>query len=925
MIRSIRLRLLSRTPSPIFLTLPPTPYRSIPSRFSSSTSTAAAPDPDVEDELDESIEPELFGNAYGAGPSRIPYDPNKFTSPKLSPAEVYALERARLAFQLDVVDGRSIYALLKDVDCTKRIAKLGRIEHTAVLQQLLSCGSYNAAAHYMLRAIESLPGDESTRFSVESSTVDSLFLGLLGDNPFPKKGDRLARILLPLLSHLQRMRVRRSERVYQAVIDRLCALGMYDTAAKVYVELVEEWVMEGRIAEGADPDEFYEGGGPPREGRAELELRSSMYKTWWKGIRTWVLPGEVLSPHDRLDLWHPRKQRIPERLRRFPMPMPTSPPTIAPMPTVRHLMTILDSVEIDPDTAKPEAFERSMQACAILASTILSRTIPYLPARLLREVLGRTHWHPPVFPDNLKIDKRGKDSWAYTAHTHIHLAIRSVLLSPPSGPRMFRYMIAFDKAKTEGTPLPQLPENYRYRTAPLNLASCIYLIHYGLRRMRNVHAIRNIMSYVRHSYAAKSLTGLYNVALRDLTQLRSFFWARQADDVMFGHTQLALDAPPLSPVRPGMRFTGARVPVKPEELEPWENSTAAQWSIQAPATGEIQADIGSYEALFRHLVVTNQSDRFIDAVYKLVPFLQYPLDKTTEEYRQTGLLPDNPNSRLRPNHLTPGMYDVILEGLVHFRAIDLGRRIYKLAIQAEISWHKDFPAIGSVPFSHRLSAHLFRSMIILWRMEAQSDQRLQTPYRTAWIAPQGMENKTPREAAQAMVFYVYHQARKRWRNYTYDEDLKIFLKNRAGPSAPTATLFNEIIFARAELWGLRQDKSWANGLTTVARGVEWPRKIAPEPVKEMRMIVGDMREYGFDIPLALRIRLGEEKPMEVAEVVGKNPKFLQELVFLKTRRVKDDDDLIVVEASPGVEVELESFPVDWLYSGEGGQKTTEAV
>jgi pentatricopeptide repeat protein len=47
--------------------------------------------------------------------------------------------------------------------------------------------------------------------------------------------------------------------MYEILIRQCVREGRPDVAAKIFVGLVEEWVTEGRIAEGADVEDFCEG------------------------------------------------------------------------------------------------------------------------------------------------------------------------------------------------------------------------------------------------------------------------------------------------------------------------------------------------------------------------------------------------------------------------------------------------------------------------------------------------------------------------------------------------------------------------------------------------------------------------------------------------------------------------------------------
>lgn len=306
--------------------------------------------------------------------------------------------------------------------------------------------------------------------------------------------------LLQLHDRLQSIRHPRSVAYYQLLVQQCIDEKFLDLAAKLYVGLIEEWVTEGRVASGADAEDFYPGGGPPREHREEMELRSDLLSTWWKGIRSWALPGEVLSPHDRLDLWHPRHLALSEKLVSFPYPLPHSPPILVPEPG-RLLSRILTAMEgnLDAQKAPTEEFKSSMRACAILASIILNRTIPYGELGRLLDVLGRTPLTPPVYPESISSPPNKKDAWAFQASTHIHVALQSVLFYPPVSRRYSEYVVAVENAKVSGTPPPSPPPEL-YMMHPLNYRACVVMVRYALRKIRRPEMLKRLWAYVRGAF-----------------------------------------------------------------------------------------------------------------------------------------------------------------------------------------------------------------------------------------------------------------------------------------------------------------------------------------------------------------------------------------------------------------------------------------
>ena len=929
MIRSIKLRLCARA----LVYRSPFPPPGPPRRFGSSSSHALESEPEPSAQQSEEIE-EPYGNQYGPGPSRLPYTPPRPTSlnpPRrhptaphaLSPGEQSALERVKsyLGGVKEITDEHVEYIL----DPTRfAFDKMRRMDVTALLKHLIETERPLLAARFMMRSIDrDLPQLSRNGGIYSMRQVGDVFEAAtrpttLGDRDDPDcrlkpRGTEDIDVLLPLLNSLRRIRNPRNIKVYTCLIQRLCAEGLYDTAAKVYVELAEEWIIEGRMAFGADPQSFYEGGGPPREGRAEWELRSGLYKTWWKGVRTWVLPGEVLSPHDRLDLWHPRKLRLPERLRKFPMPIPNAPPTIVPHPPYQIMLTIADHLQLDPETATADAFERSMRACAILASTILSRTMPYLPARLLRDVLDRTPMDPPVYPEHIKDPPTGDDAWAFTAHTHIHLAIRSVLLSPPTRPALFKYMIEFDKAQSEDLPLPDVPKPWAYKTAPLSFAACRFLAMYAVRKMNSVISVKALYQYVRATWGSSRITGLHSILLRGIALQKSTI-AWKFDKILFGNTQLGSDAPNLSPVR------------SPRKLSKYAQDAArddpeAIWGASvAPGDGSgLTPD--SLNSLLRYLTSTSQKDRFLDSVYRIVPFLQYSrsLDPTVIGDPE-GMLDDSveQTGRPRPVALTPELYSTIMLGLAKFGTFGLGQRIFQLALQAEDEWSKHYLPDENIPEEHRLQIDTFTSMLMLWQVIANRvASGSQSATVRGWNMPlgYGSQQMPIEDVVQALIWKTYRYARARWMAAMWDRSNGtangIANTELAGHSAPNARFFNEFLKARAARWGLStKEQGYGYGLMTPEPGAAKEKADQPSDVKKMFVVARDMDRWGFEVPVVLRIRLGLIPPMTKQEVDALSHNDIR-LLTRTSLKVAPPKASKVFTASPSVEAEVELSPEEW--------------
>jgi hypothetical protein len=135
-------------------------------------------------------------------------------------------------------------------------------------------------------------------------------------------------------------------------------------------------------------------------------------KAWWKGVRTWRLPGEVISPHDRLDLWHPQNLSLGEKMRSFPFPLATSPPSAVPEPAERLLEKILATLRLDPAVADPRDFAASMRALAILCLSVNSFAHSRTRSLALQSIL------PAPCPIRSRQTKRGLTKRTPTSISH---------------------------------------------------------------------------------------------------------------------------------------------------------------------------------------------------------------------------------------------------------------------------------------------------------------------------------------------------------------------------------------------------------------------------------------------------------------------------------------------------------------------------
>jgi hypothetical protein len=159
-----------------------------------------------------------------------------------------------------------------------------------------------------------------------------------------------------------------------------------------------------------------------------------------------------------------------------------------------------------------------------------------------------------------------------------------------------------------------------------------------------------------------------------------------------------------------------------------------------------------------------------------------------------------------------------------------------------------------------------------------------------------------------MIMLTYQEARKRWRAACWDQRFAKWRPERAGWTRPDAKFFDTVISARAEKWGLRREQDWSVGLSAPMDGLE--AEIRRDTVKEMLRVANDMRDWGFVVPQALRIRLDVLAPLNIS---AKRQKRSRELAVYSKLEVKlPKEELWPVFAHPpSVDDELASFPSDW--------------
>lgn len=534
------------------------------------------------------------------------------------------------------------------------------------------------------------------------STASEQLKPTIEDQRPPDVSPRLAHVL-DLLEVMQRRHLRRPKTLYDLVIRQAVGEGRPDVAAKAFVGLVEDWIIEGRIAEGADPEDFYRGGGPPRD-----EPKSTpLHQLWFSGVRTWRWPGEALSPHDRLDLWHPQHHALHERLRGFPMPVPTSPPSLVPHPSSDLLQLILDALEMDPTKVAPHEYAATMRALAILANTILSRTLPINTIPPLLAKFSQAVMYPLVYPENFTEEPRS-NSWAYTANTQVHVALVSLMLSPPNytqAAEMTEKLTKTQDIKREEGPA-------QYMLGPLSWRACVVLIKYAAAKLKQPAMVKQVVEYMKSTWADWSPSAL-NIFFRSSTRSGNYDYAQSADDAFFSGTSL------------GRR--GTRV----EDVAAIPNAD-------------------SVIALIKHLQATKQQQRLVKLTYTLHPFLASAKSETGYARPEVHPLP---------------VYVALVEALGALGQTGLAQRVFQLALHAEKvlvgQFRQEHPGVRE-PQNVYLPLAMFTALVRMFGAEVGRG-RGEDNIRHGWVVPPQDEHLSRTQAAESMILRIHHRVMKRYR------------------------------------------------------------------------------------------------------------------------------------------------------------------
>lgn len=610
---------------------------------------------------------------------------------------------------------------------------------------------------------------------------------------------------LQVLDALQHFRLQRSQTIYELLLRQCMLHGHPEKAAMVYVGLIEEWILEGRLAEGGDLQEFAEGGLPAdeiianmtaaRENRMAKRTDSggmssgeksdtepirftraqrrpsiaSRMNQWFEGIRSWRLPGETIAPLDRIMLWHPKKLALKDKMKNFPMPMPMSPPRMVPTPSVELLHVILRGLEFKTTSIEqasgrmnkyvavdPEQFERCARALAILANPVLSRTLPITALGKLLKAFRTLPDQPAVFPEKMVQNGSNLDQEVYTAYTHCQQALFSLIMAPPS--RMW--------SGTRGSP---------YRLQPMDMDSANSILAYALRVLKTQTHIDKLFSYISDSFGLKRFTTATNNIL-----------------MTFGRASRSATPDKMDPAK-----ASSSVKSTPVSLAKWREyfqqsliapAEAQETAVQALTTAE-PADPFTYDsppyirnaddlyrftAYVQHLAKTAQRDKLTRLINTLIPFLDTQSyssladNATTQDMKHD--LQNRTSLARQAMALPPRMYVVLLSVLQQAGKTGLAERIWNIAQQGSetsirLAKRSNAKTAGPVlPSATRpppwyLSEHAYTIMMNMYEAERQKGTVGGRKVIKGWGVNAGFqESSDPASSARTMAHRIYRQA-----------------------------------------------------------------------------------------------------------------------------------------------------------------------
>ncbi|WVW86675.1 hypothetical protein I302_108729 [Kwoniella bestiolae CBS 10118] len=864
------------------------PLSSIPAlRLSSSAALARERDP----EEDNQHEP--YGIEYGAGPSRIPYQPRhallqQYTQSHLdapSPLQHSRVLRDTLnqlnfgayaqpqIFYNALSKQSGLIGLPRHHNYEEDLAAISRLDLHIILHHLLRKKKGNLAAAVIcdvlrtttrdrrrkllsLRTLSILFGDRSIfkmisgRPSKQTSLLPDITPSLEDQLPSPPS-PQLA-TLLGIMESLQDVRYQRPIELYQLVIKQCVDESLFDLAAKVYVGLVEEWVTEGRVAHGADPDDFHPGGGPPRTIDSSRRQRlSKLLGHWWTGVRTWRLPGEVLSPHDRLDLWHPKNLSLGEKMKNFPLPIATSPPSLVPQPKRYLLDIIIHSLKLNPHTCSPQEFASSMRALAILANTVLSRTLPIVSLGRLLGAFKTAPSKPDVYPENIT-QVPAEYQWAYTSFTQIHVTLMSLLFSPPISSHSMQLIAENQDLNADNEMVDTISTTTnanQYMLPPLSWKSCTILLQYAFQSLRKPFALKRLLDYMKEVFRmGEGDPRAFNTILKGSSALQLNAIASQADMTIFG--QQTYDRPSHAPPqRPDSRFFSSSQRVEreiPQEIRAMESEFVEETNGRIATSFERGESPLPSEAsllhLIKHLTVTSQFNRLEDLVYTLEPYLEFsrkmPAEEVLIRMNQKGL-ESGSSGRPRSQLLSHQVYLSLMRGLEKSGSTGLAQRMFNLALYAQRGRIKEYkeenPDIvdRTIPPSLKFPLEGYKIMLDVWSNETRSTNRrhkrrnndLSKEVPLGWMIPEAYARLPRGVAAGYMTMVTHHLARK-----------------AHAPREFTEGYYKSLIRACRWRWKLSEDKQPHHEFRV-----------------EIKNVILDIQDAGLEVPELLRDKLTDRR------------------------------------------------------------------
>lgn len=672
-----------------------------------------------------------------------------------------------------------------------------------------------------------------------------------------------------VVRQLQAIHHPRPSIIYHILIQEALGAVRPDIAADVFVELVEEWIMEGRLAEGAKLEDFYGNHKagvhgklgvpvswpPPKDAAANDTSRSSLLGIWFSGVRTWRLPGEALSLHERLDLWHPRGHAPDQRPRGFPMPIPTSPPSQVPAPSRHLLEPILKSLCLEARECTPLEYATSMRALATLANTIMSRTLPIPSIPTLLKRFSSSSTHPAVYPERM-VQLPQKDAWAYAASNQVHNALVSLMFSPPN----FRAAAALETKFDQDEALPPPTGAAQYALQALGWQSCMVLVQYALVQIRQPRILTRLFEYMVDMFHWKSpevLNRILFAARKSDPEL-----AQAVQDKMFGGTLIGnptkTPQPPAAAAaktseamvetviytQPGRSLPG---PGSPEEMAyEVSDSTFRRALARLP---DVTPNEKSVTALLVDLMNGGHYGQLRHVVTILLPFLRVGKRTSNEEIRRIANLTGaqiGASGRIRSTDLSPEVYTIILQAMLRCENVTFAQRVYDLA-----TWHRKDAftkartenlarSRGRVDADDELAAaeadkdeptnpldrffptDFYTSMLSILAIEAcHPGPRIPGWRLPSYISFHPADNSA---AAHVMGWEVYKRARVMWRQTAS-------LPNTSAAFQPNEDFFSAAVACFFRGWELDLDGPPA----------------APD-ARAMRILINDMRDAGIDVP-----------------------------------------------------------------------------